>query len=155
MMRWINPDALRGMRERRRLSLEEVAARSKALVSQHYEPISAEDLRRWEEGEAEPDLAHLETLSEIYNCPVGYFFLDELPEEHDGGVEFIRAGDDLVLEVHFEDDRPLLKLISQSMKEDGAGGEVVIYIDEIKALGRALREAEAILEVRGYTLPRW
>jgi len=155
-MEWVNPKILRQMRERRGLSPEEVAAQSGALASQHYAPIEADELRRWEAGEAEPDLEHLETLSEIYRCPVGYFFLDTLPEAKAvGGVETIQVSGDLVLEVHFEDDRPLLRLISQSMQRDGTGGEVVIYLDEIKALGRALREAEAILEVRGHVLPRW
>ena len=151
-MSWVNPEVLRQVRERRGLSLEEVASRSRALAAQCYAPISADDLRVWEAGEQEPDLEHLETLSEIYNCPVGYFFLDALPEAKAVGVETIQVSGDLVLEVHFEDDRPLLKLISQSMQRDGAGGEVVIYPDEILPLNRALLSAERILEEQGYEL---
>ena len=63
-------------------------------------------------------------------------------------METIQVSDDLLLEVHWEDNRPLLRLISQSMQQDGAGGEVVIYRDEIGALERALCRAEAILEVQ-------
>jgi len=60
----------------------------------------------------------------------------------------IRVSDDLLLEVRFEDDRPLLRLISRSMRRDGAGGEVIIYGEEIKALIRALQEAGAALASR-------
>ena len=68
-------------------------------------------------------------------------------------METIKVNDDLLLEAHWEDDRPLLKLVSQSMKRDGAGGEVVIYPDEILPLNRALLSAERILEEQGYELP--
>ena len=68
-------------------------------------------------------------------------------------METIKVSDDLLLEVHWEDDRPLLKLVSQSMQQDGAGGEVVIYPDEIVPLNRALLSAERILEEQGCELP--
>ena len=68
-------------------------------------------------------------------------------------METIKVSDDLLLEVHFEDDRPLLKLVSQSMKRDGVGGEVVIYPDEILPLNQALLSAGRILKEQGYELP--
>ncbi|MGC8743590.1 MAG: hypothetical protein ACP5T0_06910 [Verrucomicrobiia bacterium] len=38
-------------------------------------------MKDWESGKAEPEMEHLETLSEIYVCPVGWFFLDSPPKE--------------------------------------------------------------------------
>jgi len=80
--RWVNPLVLRWARERLNLTPEGVADASKKLARQHYVPISVEELVRWEEGVGEePTLAHLETLAEIYVCPVGWFFLDAPPEK--------------------------------------------------------------------------
>jgi len=79
--RWVNPAVLRWARERLNLTPEHVAEASKQLAHRHYEPISPEELLRWEEGIGEePSLAHLETLAEIYVCPVGWFFLDAPPK---------------------------------------------------------------------------
>lgn len=80
--RWTNPDVLRWARERLNLSIEQVAAESKKLVRQHFAAISAQELTAWEAGRAEPELIHLETLAEIYVCPVGWFFLESPPAEH-------------------------------------------------------------------------
>ena len=41
----------------------------------------AQELAKWEEGSSQPELEHLETLSEIYQCPVGYFFMEQPPQE--------------------------------------------------------------------------
>jgi transcriptional regulator with XRE-family HTH domain len=79
--KWVNPDVLRWARERLKLTPRQVAEESSRLAEQYYEPISEQDLAAWENGEAEPELAHLETLSQIYVCPVGWFFLDTLPTE--------------------------------------------------------------------------
>ncbi|MEO0300200.1 MAG: XRE family transcriptional regulator [candidate division WOR-3 bacterium] len=78
---WVNPRILKGLREKFNLTEKEVEELSKKLKKAHFQPITANQLIEWEKGEAQPDLVHLETLSEIYNCPVGYFFLDNLPEE--------------------------------------------------------------------------
>jgi len=79
--RWVNPLVLRWARERLGLKPNEVASVSQQLERQYYAPVSVEELSRWEEGMGEePTLAHLETLAEIYVCPVGWFFLDAPPE---------------------------------------------------------------------------
>ena len=83
-VRWANPTVLRWARERLHLSPEAVEEEAKRLSDKKqasYSPITAQDLVRWEAGEAEPEMMELETLAEIYVCPVGYFFLDEPPEE--------------------------------------------------------------------------
>lgn len=77
---WVNPHMLRWAREQVRLPINEVGKLSKKLRG--YTAIEPHQLERWEKGEAEPELEHLETLSEIYVCPVGYFFLPHLPQEH-------------------------------------------------------------------------
>lgn len=76
---WVNPEVLRWARERLRLKPEEVEAEARKLKRRYYEPLTAEQLRAWERGEGEPSMGQLETLAEIYVCPVGYFFLDAVP----------------------------------------------------------------------------
>lgn len=78
---WANPDVLRWARERLNLTTEQVVDESKKLAKRHFAPISAQELQAWEAGTAEPELAHLETLAEIYACPVGWFFLESPPAE--------------------------------------------------------------------------
>ena len=78
---WTNRDVLRWARERLNLSVEQVAAESHKLAKRHFAAVSKQELIAWETGTAEPELAHLETLAEIYVCPVGYFFLESRPEE--------------------------------------------------------------------------
>lgn len=84
VQRWTNPDVLRWARERLNLSVEQVVEESKKLAKRHFVAFSAQDLAAWETGEAEPELAHLETLAEIYVCPVGWFFLESRPAENLG-----------------------------------------------------------------------
>jgi Zn-dependent peptidase ImmA (M78 family) len=79
--RWVNPFILRWARERLNLIPEQVEAEAQELRRHHYSPVSVQELAKWEEGLSEPELEHLETLSEIYWCPVGYFFMDRTPEE--------------------------------------------------------------------------
>ncbi|RKY02746.1 hypothetical protein DRP77_07415 [Candidatus Poribacteria bacterium] len=79
---WVNPAVLRWARKRLGLSPEDVEQISESLRSQLYAPVKAEEILRWERGEEEPDLEHLETLAEIYVCPLGYFFLPHPPQEH-------------------------------------------------------------------------
>lgn len=79
--RWTNPEVLRWARERLNLSVEQVAEESKKLAKRHFTAVSEEEINGWEAGRAEPELAHLETLAEIYACPVGWFFLDSPPPE--------------------------------------------------------------------------
>ena len=78
---WVNPDVLRWARRRLNLDLEQVAEESKKLARRFYSTVSTRQLEDWEGGKAEPGLEHLETLSEIYVCPLGYFFLEARPSE--------------------------------------------------------------------------
>lgn len=55
----------------------QVARQSRRLKKKGYATIKAEQLRDWESCRSEPQLKHLETLSEIYGVPVGYFFHSE------------------------------------------------------------------------------
>jgi Zn-dependent peptidase ImmA (M78 family) len=77
---WTNPDVLRWARERLNLTPRQVAEESEKLAK-HFAALSERELTAWEAGAAEPELAHLETLSEIYACPVGWFFLEARPDE--------------------------------------------------------------------------
>ena len=43
--------------------------------------VSPESLIAWEQGHARPAMADLEALAAVYDCPVGYFFLEEPPVE--------------------------------------------------------------------------
>jgi Zn-dependent peptidase ImmA (M78 family) len=76
---WVKPDVLRALRERAGLEPKDVEQQARKLRRAHYATITQQELESWEYGRATPDLEHLETLSEIYGCPVGYFFLHELP----------------------------------------------------------------------------
>lgn len=78
---WTNPAVLRWARERLNLTIEQVVAESKKLAKRHFAAFSEQELKAWEAGETEPELAHLETLAEIYACPVGWFFLESKPAE--------------------------------------------------------------------------
>ncbi len=80
MRRWANPEILRWARKQLGLTPEEVEAEARRLRRRYYELVSAEEIRAWERGQGEPTMAQLETLGEIYVCPVGYFFLDTVPE---------------------------------------------------------------------------
>ena len=77
---WVNNSVLKWARERLGLTVDEVEIISLNLQKE-YIPIKADELRKWENGIVQPDLEDLEALSEIYVCPVGYFFLYEPPEE--------------------------------------------------------------------------
>lgn len=79
---WTNPIILQKFRERMNLQPEDVVNHAHTLSRLHFVPISEQQLYDWEHGVNSPDLEQLETLSEIYHCPVGYFFLEELPEIH-------------------------------------------------------------------------
>jgi transcriptional regulator with XRE-family HTH domain len=74
--KWTNPGVLCWARKRLNLAVEQVVGESRKLAKRHFAAISGQDLTAWEAGTAEPELVHLETLAEIYACPVGYFFLD-------------------------------------------------------------------------------
>lgn len=71
---------LRWARERLRLSEDQVAALSTKL-GKYYTVVEPGELQQWEQGIGEPELESLETLSEIYVCPVGCFFLPSPPIE--------------------------------------------------------------------------
>jgi len=70
--KWANPEILNWARNRMGLSHERV----ESLVG-----ISAERIVEWEHAKAAPTLSDLQSLAEVYDCPVGYFFLDSPPEE--------------------------------------------------------------------------
>ncbi len=76
---WVKPQVLRTLRETSGLQYEEVERQARKLERAHYATITRQELENWERGLAAPDLEHLETLSEIYGCPVGHFFLHQLP----------------------------------------------------------------------------
>ncbi|MBM3302884.1 MAG: ImmA/IrrE family metallo-endopeptidase, partial [Deltaproteobacteria bacterium] len=78
--RWVNPSVLTWARERLGLSPEDVERASGELGKSHT-AIQAAQIREWEQETSEPDLEHLETLSAVYVCPVGYFFLPQPPQE--------------------------------------------------------------------------
>lgn len=77
---WINPLVLRWARERIGLSPEDVETQSKKLGN-YYVAVKSHQLSQWESGSLQPELEHLEALAEVYVCPVGYFFLREVPQE--------------------------------------------------------------------------
>jgi Zn-dependent peptidase ImmA (M78 family)/transcriptional regulator with XRE-family HTH domain len=79
--KWTNPEVLRWARERLNLTPRQVAEESKKLARHYFVPVTEQEVADWEAGIAEPELAQLETLAEIYVCPVGYFFLESLPVE--------------------------------------------------------------------------
>jgi Zn-dependent peptidase ImmA (M78 family)/transcriptional regulator with XRE-family HTH domain len=79
--RWVNSDVLSWARKRLNLTRQQVSEESKKLARHFYSRISAQDVAAWEDRKSEPDLKDLETLAEIYVCPVGYFFLEQTPRE--------------------------------------------------------------------------
>ena len=70
--KWANPDILKWARTRMGLSPKQV----ESLAG-----IAAERITEWEYAREAPALSHLQNLAEIYDCPVGYFFLDSPPKE--------------------------------------------------------------------------
>jgi Zn-dependent peptidase ImmA (M78 family) len=70
--KWANPEILRWARARMGLSPKQV----ESLAG-----IAAERITEWEHAREAPALSDLQNLAEIYDCPVGYFFLDAPPEE--------------------------------------------------------------------------
>ncbi|GIV18244.1 MAG: DNA-binding protein [Armatimonadota bacterium] len=77
---WVIPSTLRQLRQQMNLSPQEVEELSRRLQRRYYAPVSKEELGLWESGQSAPQLEHLETLSEIYRCPVGYFFMKDPPQ---------------------------------------------------------------------------
>ncbi len=73
--KWANPEILKWARLRMGLKPQDV----EELVK-----ISADDITQWEKGISAPTLSDLESLAEVYMCPVGYFFLDSPPVEDSG-----------------------------------------------------------------------
>ncbi|HUS59304.1 MAG TPA: XRE family transcriptional regulator [Planctomycetota bacterium] len=77
---WVNPGNLALARKRLGLAPRDVAEQARQLGAE-YRGITAEALASWESGGGQPELRHLEALSQIYVCPVGWFFLSSLPAE--------------------------------------------------------------------------
>ncbi len=78
---WVNPETLRRLREESGLTIPSVGEQSQKLKRAHFVAVTAAQLQQWEAGQSAPELEHLETLSELYQCPVGYFFLATPPRE--------------------------------------------------------------------------
>lgn len=78
---WARPHVLRAVRERLNLTPEDVEKEARKLARRGYDPVSAEQIRAWEAGKETPTFEQLATLAEVYICPLGYFFFDELPPE--------------------------------------------------------------------------
>lgn len=76
----INPRLLIWARKRIGLTVEEVEKLSEALEDE-FGSITSNRLMELESGSGQPELEELETLAEIYVCPVGYFFLVDPPVE--------------------------------------------------------------------------
>ncbi len=74
MDHWARPEVLRKIRE-------EVGLTPDAVQEESRGRIRPPDLLAWEEGLSEPSLEDLEILSDVYECPVGYFFLEKPPEK--------------------------------------------------------------------------
>jgi Zn-dependent peptidase ImmA (M78 family)/transcriptional regulator with XRE-family HTH domain len=70
--KWANPEVLKWARLRMGLKPQDV---------EELEKIRAEDIIQWEERQSAPTLSDLESLAEVYMCPVGYFFLEAPPAE--------------------------------------------------------------------------
>jgi Zn-dependent peptidase ImmA (M78 family) len=77
---WANPHTLAQARRRLGLSPDDVENQSKKRGF-GYEPITKPELAQWEDGKAEPSLENLEALARLYVCPVGWFFLDQVPND--------------------------------------------------------------------------
>jgi len=69
--RWANPEILKWARRRMGLQPKDVETLAE---------IPAERVINWETRNEVPTLADLENLAGIYDCPVGYFFLDTPPD---------------------------------------------------------------------------
>jgi len=74
----IKSGALKWARGRLGYTLDEVAALS--VLVPYGCAVSVEELEKWENGEVDemlnsPTLCQLETLGEIYHCPVGWLFV--------------------------------------------------------------------------------
>lgn len=70
--KWANPNILKWARIRMGLGPEQV----ESLAG-----IAVERIIEWERAKSAPSLSDLQNLAEVYDCPVGYFFLDSPPEE--------------------------------------------------------------------------
>jgi len=72
---WIIPEMLKRARERVGLSPEQAEKIAKKLKG--FKPVTAEQIRAWETGKGTPEYAHLETLTEVYVCPIHWFFASQ------------------------------------------------------------------------------
>ncbi len=89
---WTNPTVLTWARDRMGMTRREVAEQSCRLFpARRYARVSEHQLEKWETGRSEPELRHLETLAEIYCCPVGYFFLERVPNSPAIGIWVLRS----------------------------------------------------------------
>lgn len=81
-MKGINPALFTWARERKGLTVQEVANRT---------GISITDLTFWEEGEMQPAYSELERLADLYGVPTATFFFPEPPEIGDDPMAHLRG----------------------------------------------------------------
>lgn len=78
--KWITHKMLTWARQQVGLSLDQAAKLRKGL--------SEEKIRFWESGEESASLHDLQVLGELYDCPVGYFFLPSPPQQEPSPLDF-------------------------------------------------------------------
>ncbi len=78
--KWATPEMLKWAREQVGLSIDQAA--------NFVQELSPERLLAWESGKESPTLQDLETLGELYDCPVGYFFLELPPPQTPPRLDF-------------------------------------------------------------------
>ena len=142
------------------LTVTEVAKMSQNLKD--FVQVTAEQLYAWELGEDEPELEQLETLSEVYQRPVGYFLEDVSRKEHPGRRLVFSFGDDYQLGNHgvvsvmaAACGHPLVPVWEVCLHDALPMGEVTPdlaarAIEKAKEVGRQLRAVcpQAQVEVR-------
>jgi transcriptional regulator with XRE-family HTH domain len=94
---------IRWTREQVGLDVEQAAGLVKDL--------SAEKIHAWEAGEESPTLQDLESLAEIYDCPVGYFFLESAPPQEAPRLDYRGMSPEKLRHLSYESRRRLRQFI--------------------------------------------
>jgi Zn-dependent peptidase ImmA (M78 family) len=101
--KWVTPEMIRWTREQVGLDVEQAAGLVKDL--------SAEKIHAWEAGEESPTLQDLESLAEIYDCPVGYFFLESAPPQEAPRLDYRGMSPEKLRHLSYESRRRLRQFI--------------------------------------------